>query len=275
MLNAARYICLAGLGLFGFHALSAVAEEKAISIEEGSQANSGIDAEANLPKSVAVLLTQGFEFHGTFDVPGNVMGYALSYGNDPVAAYVTSDNDYAFVGTLLDSQGNEVMGRKLQSLVLGPILEKAWNEFETTRFITEGGDNAPHIVYTLTDPNCPYCNALWNSTRPLIEEGVLQLRHLMVGVLSEDSIRKSAAILESDNPASALEAHEESFQTGGIEPVEPSEESRALLEKHAKIMREAGATGTPTSYYRDEGGHVQSINGAVSTDRLRGILGIE
>ena len=38
-----------------------------------------------------------------------------------------------------------------------------------------------------------------------------------------------------------------------------------------QIMREAGATGTPTSYYRDEAGKVQRINGAVSTDQLREI----
>jgi len=85
----------------------------------------------------------------------------------------------------------------------------------------------------------------------------------------------TTAILESHNPAQALEAHELSFQGGGIKPVEPSNGSWELLAYHAQIMRDAGATGTPTSYYRDEEGNIQRIGGAVSTSQLRNMLGIE
>ncbi|WP_181422089.1 thiol:disulfide interchange protein DsbG [Halomonas sp. LBP4] len=276
MKNTIRFTYfLAIAGLFGLITLPAQAEETGTDSHEDHQVSSAADTGAPLPESITALLDQGFKFHGTFDAPGDIQGYALSYNNEPMPAYVPSADDYAIVGTLIDPQGNAVMERQVQALVLGPMLEAAWSAFEDTRFIPEGPDNASHIVYTLTDPNCPYCNALWKSSRPLIEQGELQLRHVLVGVLSEDSLRKAAAILESNDPASALETHELNFRDGGIGPVVPSEESRALLTRHAQLMREAGATGTPTSYYRDEAGKVQRINGAVSTDRLRGILGVE
>lgn len=276
MQNTTRFTyCLAMAGLFGFITLPTLAEERGSGSNAGNNVSRVANAEPALPDSITVLLDRGFKFHATFEAPGDILGYALSYDNEPVAAYVPPTTDYAIVGTLIDPQGNDVMESQTQTLVLGPMLEAAWSAFEDTRFISEGADDASHIVYTLTDPNCPYCNALWKSSRPLIEQGTLQLRHVLVGVLSEDSIRKAAAILESDNPVSALERHELNFREGGITPVRPSEESRALLTQHARIMREAGATGTPTSYYRDEEGNVQRINGAVSTDRLREILGVE
>lgn len=265
MINTKRFTGLIAAGLFGFIMLPTQAEENGV--DHGDK--------PTLPESITSLINQGLKFHGAFDVPGDIQGYALSYNSEPVAAYVPFTEDYAIVGKLIDPLGNDAMESKVQSIVLGPILEAAWSKFEDTRFVAEGNDNASHIVYTITDPNCPYCNALWKSSRPLIEQGELQLRHILVGVLSKDSIRKAAAILESDNPAQALEAHELNFRGGGIEPVEPSKASWELLAHHARIMREAGVTGTPTSYYRDEKGMVQRIGGAVSTSQLRKILGIE
>ncbi|TFH87483.1 thiol:disulfide interchange protein DsbG [Billgrantia azerbaijanica] len=267
--------CLAVVGLFGLITLPALAEETGADAQEGHQVSSVASTELPLPESITALLDQGFKFHGTFNAPGDIQGYALSYKNSPIPAYIPSTSDYAIVGKLIDPQGKDVMGSQVHTLVWGPILEAAWSAFEDTRFIPEGTDDASPIVYTLTDPNCPYCNALWKNSRSLIEQGELQLRHVLVGVLSEDSFRKAAAILESNDPIKALETHELNFHDGGIEPVVPSEESRELLTRHAQLMREAGATGTPTSYYRDEEGNVQRIDGAVSTDRLSGILGIE
>ncbi|MEL7968148.1 thiol:disulfide interchange protein DsbG [Vreelandella neptunia] len=266
---------LVAAGLLSAITLPALAQETEADTNERHQASSVVNAEGSLPETITALLDQGFKFHGSFEAPDDLKGYALSYDNEPMAAYISSTSDHAVIGTLIDPQGNAVMESQLQTLVLEPMLEATWSAFEDTRFISEGNDDASHIVYTLTDPNCPYCNALWKSSRPLIEQGALQLRHVLVGVLSEDSLRKAAAILEADNPAEALETHELSFREGGISPVEPSDESRALLRQHARLMREAGATGTPTSYYRDEAGKVQRINGAVSTDRLRDVLSIE
>lgn len=267
--------CLVIAGLFGLITLPALAKETGDDSLEGHQAISTAATGAPLPASITALLDQGLKFHGTFNAPGDIQGYALSYDNEPVAAYIPSTSDHAIIGTLIDPQGNAVMEHQLQALVLEPMLEATWSAFEDTRFIPEGPDSASHIVYTLTDPNCPYCNALWKSSRSLIDQGELQLRHVLVGVLSEGSLRKAAAILESNAPTKALETHELNFRNGGISPVVPSEESRALLRRHAQLMREAGATGTPTSYYRDDEGNVQRINGAVSTDRLRDILGVE
>lgn len=275
MKHIAHFTYYPAVALLGLITLPALAQEAGTDANEGYQAGSAANTKSPLPKTITALLNQGFTFHGTFEAPDDLQGYALSYDNESMAAYISSSSDYAVIGTLIDPQGNAVMESQLQALVLEPMLEATWSAFENTRFISEGNDDASHVVYTLTEPNCPYCNALWKNSRPLIEQGVLQLRHVLVGVLSEDSLRKAAAILESDNQAKALETHELEFRNGGIRPVEPSEESRTLLRRHAQLMREAGATGTPTSYYRNEAGKVQRINGAVSTDQLRAILSVE
>ena len=223
------------------------------------------------PAPIRSIEDKGVTIVGQFDAPGGMQGFAARAGDRPLALYLTPDGEHVIVGTMLDADGQNVSKPKLDELVKTPSRADAWAELEQAHWIGDGDDDAPRTLYVFTDPNCPYCNALWKNSRPLIEQGVLQLRHVLVGVLSEDSLRKAAAILEADNPASALETHELEFRNGGIKPVEPSEESQALLRKHAQIMREAGATGTPTSYYRDEAGKVQRINGAVSTDQLREI----
>ena len=277
MIKFPSIISLAVAGLFGIITVASQASEESTIYHEASLTKEVkvVGADGPLPESISALVSQGLKFHGTFDAPGDIQGYALSFDREPVSVYVPPTAEYAIIGTLIDAQGNDVMENTVHSIVLGPILEAAWSSFESTRFIAEGSDNASHIMYTLTDPNCPYCNALWKSTRPLIKQGELQLRHVLVGVLSEDSIRKAAAILESSDPARALEAHELNFDNGGIEPVDPSKESWALLSHHGQLMRETGATGTPTSFYRDNEGNVQRIAGALSTSQLRKILGIE
>ncbi len=51
----------------------------------------------------------------------------------------------------------------------------------------DGKDNAPKIIYMFSDPNCPYCNRFWQLARPWVDSGKVQIRHIMVGILSHDS----------------------------------------------------------------------------------------
>lgn len=79
--------CLVIAGLFGLITLPALAKETGDDSLEGHQAISTAATGAPLPASITALLDQGLKFHGTFNAPDDIQGYALSYDNEPVAAY--------------------------------------------------------------------------------------------------------------------------------------------------------------------------------------------
>ena len=59
----------------------------------------------------------------------------------------------------------------------------AWRQLEASHWIADGRDGA-RVVYVFTDPNCPYCNKLWSEARPRVAAGKIQLRHVIVGILT-------------------------------------------------------------------------------------------
>ena len=83
-----------------------------------------------------------------------------------------------------------------------------WGQLEKSHWIADGREGAPRTVYVFTDPNCPYCNKLWADARPWVDAGKLQLRHVMVGILTPTSAGKAAALLGAKDPAAALDAYE-------------------------------------------------------------------
>lgn len=56
----------------------------------------------------------------------------------------------------------------------------------------------------LSDPNCPYCYKFWQAARPWVESGKVQLRHIQVGVIREESRGQVATLLNSKDPAAVL-----------------------------------------------------------------------
>ena len=86
------------------------------------------------------------------------------------------------------------------------------------RLDDEADDQAEQIVYAFADPNCGYCNRYWLAARPFVESGQVQLRHLMVGIIGDDSPGKAAAILGAASPGQALASNERNYRAGGILP---------------------------------------------------------
>lgn len=73
--------------------------------------------------------------------------------------------------------------------------DQVWAQLESATWVLDGKADAPRIVYTFSDANCPYCNHFWEAARPWVNSGKVQLRHLLVGIIREDSPAKAAAIL--------------------------------------------------------------------------------
>ena len=159
----------------------------------------------------------GFEVVAEFDAPGGLRGFAgVVGGQQPAAAYVTADGKHVLVGSLFDAEGNDVAAEAVEKLVSAPMSARMWTKLEASAWVRDGKADAPRVVYTFSDANCPYCHKFWEAARPWVDAGKVQLRHIMVGVIREDSPAKAAAILSARDPSAALLENEHQFDRGGI-----------------------------------------------------------
>ena len=102
----------------------------------------------------------------------------------------------------------------------------------------------------------------------------MQLRHLLVGVIKEDSPAKAAAILGASDPSAALAENERQFAQGGIAPAEsvPADVQKVLADNQA-LMRTNGFRGTPGIVVRESDGSVRKFHGMPQGEQLTEALG--
>ncbi|MCG8274703.1 thiol:disulfide interchange protein DsbG [Aquamicrobium sp. NLF2-7] len=209
----------------------------------GPQSSNGSSGNEAILQS---LKNQGVTVHGPLNVPGGLAAFAASAGTQPLAVYIMPDAKYALIGTLIDAQGVSVADAELKRVVSEPMERESWAALQAAAWVQDGDPKAGRIVYAFTDANCPYCNELWRSARPWVDAGKVQIRHVMVGVIREDSPGKAAAILEASDPQAALTQNERDHDKGGIAPLKtiPAETS-AKLNSNVELMRRLGFSGTP------------------------------
>jgi thiol:disulfide interchange protein DsbG len=226
------------------------------------------------PAPIKALEAQGAEVIGTFAAPGGLTGYAGMIEQQPLAIYLTADGKQAIIGTMIDAKGTNLSQEPLDRLVSKPMTAKIWKQLEKSAWIADGSKNAPRVIYTFTDPNCPYCNKFWNDARPWVKAGKVQLRHIIVAILTDTSAGKAAALLSAKDPQVALTQHEQQHASGGVKPLgQISATVRAQLDANQKLMQQLGASATPTIFYKDASGNLQKIQGAPSAEMLTKILG--
>ncbi|MEW5423943.1 hypothetical protein HNS03_18670 [Amorphus sp. 3PC139-8] len=110
-------------------------------------------------------------------------------------------------------------------------------------------------VYAIVDPECPYCARSIEMLSERIRGGRLQLRVLLTPVLSEASVGRSLAILESDDPAATLLEHgiskakfgrsEVALPNKGSIPAEAAENLRKILRSNAGLASALGVEAVP------------------------------
>jgi len=227
-----------------------------------------------LPKAVQQLQAKGAVIKGSFDAPNGLRGYAAEYQNNALALYLTPDGKHVLVGNLFDEQGKDLSAEPLEKLVYAPMSKEIWAKMEKTAWIADGRDDAPRKVYLFSDPNCPYCNMFWEQARPWVESGKVQLRHIMVGIIREDSPGKSAALLAAKDPQKALQEHEAAGKGSKLQALDKIPAAiEAKLEANMKLMDELELSATPAIFYLDDKGGLQQQQGAPSPDKLVKIMG--
>lgn len=216
---------------------------------------------ADKPPAVQALEAQGLTIVDEFEVGSGLRAFAAAAGDRPLAIYVTQDGT-AIVGTRLDAEGRPLDEEALKKLVSGPLGDQTWAQLASSTWVLDGQADAPRIVYTFSDANCPYCHRFWEAARPWVDAGKVQLRHIMVGVIREDSPAKAAAILGAADPSAALRENEEKFDQGGIAPAPGVPDGvRQTLDAHQKLMLATGFRGTPGIVVRGDDGQLQKFNG--------------
>ncbi len=232
----------------------------------------GARAEEDWPAPVKALIDQGVEVTGRFAAPGGLSGFAGRVGQQPLAIYVTADGKQAVVGTLIDAKGKNLSEEPLQRLVTQPLTKKIWKQLQDSAWIADGKDDAPHVVYVFTDPECPYCHKFWEDARPWVKSGRVQLRHVLVAILKPTSAGKAAAILSAKDPSAALAAYEARHQD--LQPLQKIPQSaRGKLEGNQRLMQQLGASATPAIFYRNAAGDLKSLQGAPPPKLLDQVLG--
>jgi thiol:disulfide interchange protein DsbG len=154
------------------------------------------------------------------------------------------------------------------------MAKEIWGKMEASNWIGDGNKDAPRIVYLFSDPNCPYCNLFWEQARPWVKAGKVQLRHIMVGIIREDSPGKSAALLAAKDPQKALADHEKSGKDSSLKALKDVPPAiQAKLAANMQLMEELELAATPAIFYMDDKGQLQQQQGAPSPEKLVKILG--
>ena len=226
------------------------------------------------PEPIRALEAKGARIVGSFDAPDGLRGYAAEYQNQGMAFYLTPDGKHVLAGNLYDEKGKDLSKAPLDKLVYAPMAKEVWNKMENSTWIADGSKTAPRVIYLFSDPNCPYCNMFWEQARPWVKAGKVQLRHIMVGIIREDSPGKSAALLASQDPQKALQEHEAAGKGSKLQALDKIPANiEAKLDANMKLMEELELSATPAIFYLDDKGGLQQQQGAPSPDKLVKILG--
>lgn len=228
----------------------------------------------DLPDVVKNLQRHDVEIVGELDTPGGLKAYAGMTQQQPLAIYLTPDGKHVIIGTMMDEQGRDVTGAELTETTVGPWTAATWDALSESRWVADGPDNAAQVLYMFTDPNCPFCRKFWEQSRPWVDSGQVQIRHILVGLLTQSSPGKAAAILAADDSAQALYDHESAGKDAGIEPLEdiPADVAESLA-LNAELMEQLQVQGTPGIFYFDQNGALQIQRGAPLDEDLEQILG--
>ena len=229
---------------------------------------------AKKPPVIEAIEAQGLEIIGEFATPSGLRGFAGVAGQQPVAVYATADGEHAVVGTLVNARGEDIGAAALQRLVAEPISKRTWAQLEASHWVADGKADAARVIYTFSDPNCPFCNRFWSAARPWVDSGKVQLRHIIVGVIRPDSANKAASIFTAASPSEALARNERAYATGGIAPAATvSDQVRDKLESNEKLMTALGFQGTPAILFHDVKGLVQRRAGMPTAADLPVVMG--
>lgn len=150
----------------------------------------------------------------------------------------------------------------------------AWNSLAKTTWVAEGSNRPARQIYVFTDTECPYCHKLWKTMQPMLGAYPdLQVRNVLVAVISDDSQPRAETILSASNPARAFARHQSLFEGKGLPMTKTDHPALAQkIEANTAVMMSYNLRGTPAMLYRTSDGLIHRVSGVPDEAKLRSIF---
>jgi thiol:disulfide interchange protein DsbG len=226
------------------------------------------------PAPIQALASKGITIKGQLKAPDGIRGYVGDYHGRSMPIYLLPDGKHVVIGTLFDDAGNDLTQAPLQAATTPVLDASTWTELGKASWIAEGATKPKRIVYVVTDTECPYCHKLWVATQPLLAGGDVQVRHIVVAVISPNSLGRAAAIFDAKDPQAAMHRHEVNFGHSPIQPESPVTPATAKrIEANNALMQRLGVSGTPATFYKDAEGKIRQIDGMMPSEQIKVVFG--
>lgn len=231
----------------------------------GSMFTLACTANANSDAIKKQLEKEGFQFVKQIPAPTGLTGWVGHEEQYSNTVFISNDGQYYIKGDLFDAKGNNVSSNQIETHMKKAILDDVWKSLESSTWIQDGKTDAPRIVYVFSDPNCPYCHKFWQSARPWVESGKVQLRHIQVGVIREESRAQVATLLMSKNPEAVFQTMNTNKGKERLKPVEKIPADIAeKIDFNQSLMGKYGFFSTPSMAWRNAKGEFKSAQGMPS-----------
>lgn len=268
-------ILAASCGAAAQGALAAPAQAEAAAAQSDGSASSAAPARAaaepGVSPAVVALLRKALHRYGAISVlrtePGPAAMTAALVAVGPQKAIVWIVGGQAVVvGDVWDAQGHDLTHAMAirMGLLPRPLAPAAVAQAVAHSKTFVLGSKGPEVTVFM-DPNCIFCHRLYEQAVPLLAQGRLRLRVVLVGFLKPSSLGRAAAILMAPDPQRALASDEQGFnvttEEGGIAP--PSNipaRMRAAVDANTKLLAASGAVATPTLLFRNQAGDWQIMH---------------
>lgn len=205
----------------------------------------------------------------TFPSIGNLQGFLVSskqgHGQTGILYYNTRYH-YLISGQIIQKDGQNLAEQDYGKYVEPKAAVTALKMAPQTAWIQQGKVSAPKHLYVVVDPNCIFCHRMYEQLQPMIKDGKLAVRWIVVGMIKPSSKAKAEAILGATNPAQALAINEEKFnekiEEGGITPAKnPSTVTSGKLMRNMKFVKVNSLMATPVLVYKTTAGVPQVQQG--------------
>lgn len=137
--------------------------------------------------------------------------------------------------------------------------EQLYQAVSSANWLALGNKDAP-AIYSFIDPECPHCHDLIQDVRKsgYLEKGLVQLRLLPVGLISEESLQEAAFLLAAPNATELLYQHLDGKK--GVLLGDPNINTQGV-QRNMTLMQDWKFDVTPFSIYKDTTGKVKILRG--------------
>lgn len=134
--------------------------------------------------------------------------------------------------------------------------EIMYTDLLSANWVTINPEGA-YDIFAFIDPDCPHCKTFINDTSAYQVKDGVRIRAIPIGI-NEQSMRKSAVLLSSANPAEKLKQY-----AAGDDTIlsAPANINTTAAEKNMSLMIKHGFDVTPIIIYKTGKGEIRMIRG--------------